>query len=137
MLDHISGLMWQDNARVKKVWLESDNYEECRNDTGSAACFDTSGDTAETYCSDLNLSGYEDWRVADVKELQRIVYYDSRNPAVHTVFRQTIVGYHWTATSVADHQEYGWVVNFEYGDANGYLKGAQLPVRCVRDTKLK
>ncbi len=137
VLDHISGLMWQDNARVNKVWLESEKYDVCRNDTGSVACFDTSGDTAETYCTDLNLSGYENWRVPSVTELQRIIYYDNRNPAVHTVFTHTTVGYHWTATSVTNHEEYGWVINFEYGDANGYLKAAQLSIRCVRDTKLK
>ena len=133
VIDHISGLMWQDNGLVNRVWLTIENYHICENDTSSDACFDTSGETAVAYCEDMNLSGYENWRLPNVKEMQRIVDYAHRTPAIDTIFKYSTVGYYWTVSSVVYYEDYAWVVNFEYGDANAYLKGANLSLRCVRD----
>ncbi len=133
VVDLVSGLMWQDNGRVNRVWLTIDNHNKCQNDTSSYACSDTSGETAVSYCEDLNLSGYEDWRLPSVKEMQRIVHYGHRNPSIDRVFKYSTAGYYWTITPVAYYEDYAWVVNFEYGDANGYLKGSNVSLRCVRD----
>jgi hypothetical protein len=131
--DHITGLMWQDNTEVYRSWLNEENYLICREDSQSSACKDTSGDTAMTYCDDLNLSGYSDWRLPNIRELQSIVDYHMEKPALPYIFRYRRAGYFWSSNSVVGHESYGWMVSFEYGDANGYLKNGQLFIRCVRD----
>ncbi len=57
-VDNITGLMWQDNNTVKKTWTDGSEYSD-----------DTSGDTATTYCSNLNWGGYNDWRIPNINEL--------------------------------------------------------------------
>ena len=60
--DNLTGLMWAQNANAdgaKKIW--------------SAAL---------TYCNDLNLGGYTDWRLPNVKELQSLIHYGVYDPAV-------------------------------------------------------
>jgi hypothetical protein len=131
--DHVTGLMWQDNVEVYKRWLSEENYLICREDPHTAACENTSGDTAMTYCEDLNLSGYSDWRLPNIKELQSIVDYHEEKPALHDIFQYRRPGYFWSSNTVAGQEAYGWMVSFEYGDANGYLKNGHLFIRCVRD----
>ncbi len=58
-VDNITGLMWQDNNTIIKPWSDGISYRK----------FDTSGDTARTYCSNLNWGGYNDWRIPNIDEL--------------------------------------------------------------------
>ncbi|NPA50217.1 MAG: DUF1566 domain-containing protein, partial [Epsilonproteobacteria bacterium] len=99
VIDNITGLMWQDNkdvARVKKPWLTKENYKKCEKDYKSKACFDTSGDTAATYCKNLKLGGFSDWRLPTYKELLYIQNY--KNYQISNDFKYKAKNY-WTNSS--------------------------------------
>ena len=56
------------------------NYEK------SLACFDTSGDTAESYCSELTLGGFTDWRLPMYVELVSLTNHARIDPALDAIF---------------------------------------------------
>jgi len=114
--DNLTGLMWQDDdavASVTKQWLTSDNYTTCSNDTTDPACLDTTGDTATTYCTDLVMGGYEDWRLPTSVELEGIVDYGRSNPAIDSTFQNTSSSYYWSSTSAVGDEYYAWIVDFD------------------------
>ena len=130
-------LMWQDDvaaASVTKQWLTSANYDTCHNDTSSSACYDTSGDTATTYCTDLTLGGYTDWRLPTSTELEGIVYYGNVNPAIDTTYFNNVSSrYYWSSTTDEDYKYFAWIVHFHNGRVYYGYKGENYYVRCVRD----
>jgi len=135
--DHVTGLMWQDDANVSSVekrWLTNENYTTCSNDTNSPACYDTSGDTAATYCSELTLGGYTDWRLPTVEELRGIADYGKTIPAIDTTYFQNVTSSHyWSSTTHKDYKSKAWDVNFYYGNDNyAYKSNNNYFVRCVR-----
>ncbi len=136
--DHVTGLMWQDDANAKtirKQWLTDANYDTCKHNTASSACSDTGGDTAATYCAALTLGGYTDWRVPTIDELAGILDYGRNDPSVNPVFQNTSTSYYWSATDHTSHTD-AWYVGFSDGkiDYSNLLsdKSSQKYVRCVR-----
>ncbi|SFV55860.1 internal repeat sequences detected [hydrothermal vent metagenome] len=78
--DNLRGLMWQDNLEAKTVtkpWLTEEQAKIC--EANIQNCNDTSGDTATTYCSDLTIGEYEDWRLPTVKELLDVADFTGSN----------------------------------------------------------
>jgi len=134
--DNLTGLMWQDNAdaaTVTKQWLTSANYNICTNDTSSPACNDTSGDTAATYCSNLVLGGYTDWRLPTASELEGILDYGKVYPAIDTAyFNNVSSNYYWSSTTIEGYKDYAWGVDFYYGYVYYGNKDYNYYVRCVR-----
>jgi hypothetical protein len=65
--DSKTGLTWQDNSAVKETKM-------------------TWQDT-KSYCSELNLGGYSDWRLPNIKELQSIVDIRKYKPAIKKGFK--------------------------------------------------
>ena len=135
--DELTKLMWQDNAEVAtltKQWLTDVNYIACTNNTNSGACYDTSGDTAATYCSELNLGGYADWRLPSVEELEGILDYGKVSPAIDSgYFNNTSSNMYWSSNTGEDIQIYAWSVQFADGYVNGKYKYFDGHVRCVRN----
>lgn len=115
--DTQTGLMWQqDTAPGVMNWNE-----------------------ALTYCRNLALAGYSDWRLPDIDELESLVnraYVPSINP---DFFPDTRVeeeegdykGY-WSSTTDADNINNAWNVLFSYGYAYSYARNTQHYVRAVR-----
>ena len=127
ILDHITGLMWADDENVSTVtkrWVTIGNFS-ARN------YFDTSGDTATTYCSDLTLGGYSNWRLPSIDELVYITDKGKVNPSIDkSVFQNTAPKRYWTSTNYFN---YGaWSVYFYYGYDSYDNKFASNYVRCVR-----
>ena len=128
--DHLTGLMWQDDAEAKTItrpWVTQANY-----DAGNYA--DTSGETATTYCSTLTLGTHTDWRLPTVVELQSIVVDGKSSPTIDTtVFvNYTTSRYYWSSTTYASNTGYAWGVGFHSGGTNGNSKSYSRYVRCVR-----
>ncbi len=107
-------LMWQDDASAKTV---TKNWQE-----------------AIDYCRNLKVSGYSDWRLPNLEELRTLV--DKNNlPTIKSGFKNTVSGYDWSNTRLADGSNRAWVVGFENGYGDDDYKSHNNYVRCVRDSK--
>ena len=128
--DHLTGLMWQDDAEAKtirKPWVTQESY-----DAGNYS--DTIGDTATTYCSNLTLGNYTDWRLPTVVELQGIVVDGKSSPTIDTTafVNYTTSNYYWSSTTGASDTNYAWHVFFFDGYTYYNGKSNNNYVRCVR-----
>ena len=125
--DHITGLQWADDANVATVtkpWVTQANY-----DAGNY--FDTSGDTATTYCATLALDG-GGWRLPTRKELVGLVDYGRYTPAIDPLFENVANSFLWSSTTRADDSSSGWFVYFYFSYDGGNIKSDSNHVRCVR-----
>ncbi len=69
-------------------------------------------ENALTYCENLKLKDYKDWRLPTGRELFSINYYDNVNPALNTdYFTETLAEYWWTSDVRAEDSSRIWVVN--------------------------
>ncbi len=129
--DHLTGLQWQNeypnnNGEVaKKSWVTQANWNAYNYD-------DTSGDTATTYCQNLELGGYSDWRLPSVDELLSILDNGKYDPIISNIFKKTTSENYWSSTSFASDTYYAWVVDFYSGYTYYYYKRYSYYVRCVR-----
>ncbi len=108
--DNVTGLMWQqEDDDTTRTWDE--------------AC---------SYCNDLALGGYSDWRLPSKKELMSIVDYSIYSPAIDTTyFPGTNASLYWSSTPYSSFSR--WFVYFGYGRVGyGYGKSLSGYVRCVR-----
>lgn len=130
--DHVTGLQWQDAAApVSKPWLTEENYDKCK-DGDETACYDTSGDTAASYCAALSLGGHDDWRLPTAKEFDSLVHYGRYSPAIDPVFRYTDSSDYWSSTTLADSIRNAWFFDFNDGHRMDSYKGFACYIRCVR-----
>lgn len=129
--DHVSKLMWQDDssaASITRVWLTSASFIAGNYD-------DTSGDTAATYCEDLALGGYSDWRLPDARELKSIVDYSAFNPSINPIFENVVSNDYWSGTTRDPDPQRALKVDFESGDGYMVMKDDAYYVRCVRNAE--
>jgi len=106
-----TGLMWQRNS--------SDNA--------------ISWDETLTYCQNISLSGFTDWRLPNKKELISIMDYAMMNPSLpESVFTDTQMSAYWTSTvdpsSTAKH---AWCIYMDMG-YDGDSQNGNANARCVR-----
>jgi len=128
VLDVSTNLMWQDDVAaqtVQKKWVTTANYN-------AGNYFDTSGDTATTYCTNLSLGGYTDWRLPSKEELFGIVKSTVSNPSISNIFQHTVSSFYWSSTTYASASNFAWIVYFSNGTQDGLTKGTHYYVRCVR-----
>jgi len=116
--DHSTNLQWQDDVNVstvRKKWLTQANYD-------AANYFDTSGDTATTYCEDLTLGGHSDWRLPEISELLGIVDYGAMHPAINSIFQNVVFHTpYWSSTTYAGNSSRAWSVLFNNGGYAGIM----------------
>lgn len=134
--DEITGLMWQDDVVVvtlTKPWLTPVIYNSCASDTTSSICVDTSGDTATTYCKDLVLGSYTDWRLPTITELDGIVDYSNYTPAIDSIYVNMNNSYnYWSSTVYSNPNDSTWMVDFRTGNIRADSKDRSRSIRCVR-----
>jgi len=140
VIDNLTGHMWQDDSSVKTVkkkWLTDGNYTACTNHTSASECFNTSGDTASTWCTDLTLGGYDDWRLPTIGELERIVNYTRVHPSINNIFQNTATSGgdidYWSSTNCVRTGLNVWVISFNYATIFSLDKSESRYIRCVRD----
>lgn len=111
--DTSTGLTWQDNAQVKNTQM---NYDD-----------------AMSYCSDLVLDGYDDWRLPSIVELESLVDLKRYYPAIKKVIKNVSTsGSYWSSTSFTSDSSEAWLIGFKSGNSNYINKSVKLYVRCVR-----
>ena len=87
---------------------------------------------AKSYCKDLKLSGYVDWRLPTVKELQNIVDFKRYDPSIQRAFYHTGTDNYWSSTIYTDDSSRAWAVNFKSGNTTHNRGSYSYHVRCVR-----
>jgi len=110
--DNTTGLMWQDDS--------------------VAASTTATRQGAIDYCEALELSGYADWRLPNIRELRSIVDRSKINPAIASEFINSSSGYYRSSTTLADYSYSAWIVDFYYGRVGNHYKDHSNYVRCVR-----
>jgi len=109
--DNVTSLIWQqEDDETARIW-----------------------DDAISYCNDLTLGGYSDWRLPSKKELISIVDYGTYNPSIDTTyFFNANASYYWSSTTVAGNSSFAWYVFFYSGNFNYFNKSNSSYVRCMR-----
>ena len=110
--DNVTGLIWQkEDDDIIRDW-----------------------DDANTYCIDLALAGYTDWRLPSKKELMSIVDYNTYSPSIDTTyFPGTNADTYWASTTYPNDSSVAWSVSFHYGNVWANSKSTTgYYVRCVR-----
>jgi len=106
-------LQWQDNRDAKTVQRDWEG--------------------AKSYCANLTLDGYSDWRLSSIKELQSIVDITKHDPAIKTGFKNTATDdWYWSASPSVGNVSFAWIVHFYSGDTGNGTKAGTNYVRCVR-----
>lgn len=105
-------LQWQDNRDAKTVQRDWEG--------------------AKSYCANLTLDGYSDWRLPTIKELQSIVDITKHDPAIKGGFSNTASSWYWSASPGVGSDSGAWIVSFSYGSTSYYSKASTGYVRCVR-----
>lgn len=104
-------LMWQDDEDAKTVQKKWDD--------------------AQRYCNNLQLLGFNDWRLPTIQELESIVD-RSRKPAIKEEFKSTSSNFYWSATADEHYKYDAWIVGFFDGGVSNSSKYYDYYVRCVR-----
>ena len=111
-------LMWQDTAEVKNTKKDYD--------------------TALSYCENLILGGFTDWRIPLVEELLYISDKKTVSPSIHSAFINTASDEYWSSTAYpngsSSYYEY-FTVDFKNGNDTGAHDNHEHYVRCVRGEK--
>ena len=111
--DTSTGLMWQKETPEAMTW-----------------------ESSISYCENLTLAGYDDWREPTINELQSLVDYSIHSPAINTNFFSNSYDYqvkYRSSTTNAGNTSYAWFINFVDGRINYvYGKWATYSVRAVR-----
>ena len=111
--DSKTGLMWQDNSAAKYV----------QKDWHGAMLF----------CKQLQLGGYDDWRLPNIKELIQILSLKPRDGGMKKGFHYLgASGYYWSSSVDDSNEEFAWMMNFKRGYEYINYKTYERHIRCVR-----
>ncbi|MFC1857640.1 DUF1566 domain-containing protein, partial [Thermodesulfobacteriota bacterium] len=97
-----------------------------------------SWESALSYCENLPLANYTDWRLPTAKELSSIVDVSKYGPAIDQVFSNTESSYYWSSTTSAGSPYAARLVSFYNGDLD-YISNKSSGsdyVRAVRNTQI-
>ena len=88
--------------------------------------------SASSYCANLTLGGYIDWRLPAMEELTSIIDI-SNNNSINPTFVNYINSIYWSSTANDYYAASAWVVSFgNVYNSVSYNKYFSHHVRCVR-----
>jgi hypothetical protein len=131
------------NTLPRSLFVRDDKNEIVENETHNLVWQDNKDVTivkfdhkkATQYCANLNLAGYDDWRLPEILEMLKIVDHKAHNPAINAAFKNSEPTFYWSNTdfpkSVAD----AWYVDFGTGYSYSEVMSNEYLIRCVRDKK--
>ncbi|MCJ8314884.1 MAG: DUF1566 domain-containing protein [Saccharospirillaceae bacterium] len=124
VIDTETGLMWM-RCSLGKRWYDGN-------------CFNT--ETRYTWQEALNVadtfkySGFDDWRLPNIKELGSLLELACRDAPINEVmFPNTVQTYYWSASNDAYNAKDAWIVFFASGRHINTAKNTPLAVRLVRN----
>jgi len=94
--------------------------------------FAVSWGEAGAYCNELDLNGYNDWRLPSVKELQSIVDIKKYNPSILSIFKYADASGYWSLSYDMLNKNKAWYIGFKTGATFRDSKDYRCYVRCVR-----
>ena len=113
--DNVTGLMWQkEDDDITRTW-----------------------DNANSYCNDITIAGYSNWRLPSKKELISVLDCGTYSPSIDTTyFTGTNASNYWSFTTGANSSSLAWLVDFNSGLVDGRNKSNSYYVQCVRGQEL-
>lgn len=114
VIDRETGQMWEDSP---DVLIKKSNYTD-----------------AVKYCDELNMGGYEDWRLPMIYELQTIIDRKNKPKNIKNIFSYTNLGTFFSSTKNESRPNFGvYGVFFKYAMPKvKIIQKAKFYVRCVR-----
>ena len=94
-------------------------------------------DKAKKYCADLELDGFSEWKLPDIKTLRTLVAYDRYAPAISDVFEHTKNASYYSSSKDRRDVNESYVENIEFNNGiDGHIGAEQKQyVRCVQKLK--
>lgn len=132
VIDDKSHLMWQDNYEDSNVIVAEGEVAPIKYSPWNEAI---------AYCSNLELDGYSDWRLPNLKELRSLILLDKEvypdtfiSPYFEFVALSADESY-WTSTPRENFSGLAMAVNFYTGTEHIGIKVTKYYSRCVRNTQ--
>ena len=117
------------DTQTKVTWQRvlPDVLTECGND---ATCTQAQ---AASYCANLTLATFDDWRLPTRAELESLVDETRYNSAIDgAAFPSTPAVAFWSASTYVRLEDHAWTIEFYSGDAGYGPTSDESRVRCVR-----
>lgn len=149
--DNVTGLIWEIKTDDNGLRDKDRIYVWCNNNAATNGGYRGLCDTencspnprcdTEKFVQDVNalnpkLCGFSDWRMPTVEELQMIVDYSRKYPAIDTTapgyFPRTVNDLYWSASPYAANVTNAWIVSFFDGALDIKQKVGFHNVRLVR-----
>ena len=112
--DNLTNLVWQKLANIDSITWEQ----------------------ALTYADSLTLSGFTDWRLPNIKELQSLNDETRINPSVNnTFFTNIATNKYWSSTTLPNHTTWAWYLNTQFGITTYDAKTIRHFLLCVRGSQ--
>jgi len=112
--DKSTSLLWQDNG-----------------DSGSRNRMFTY-EEAKSYCENLVLGEYSDFKIPSIFELQTLIDYRYHNPAMLRGFKNVLADEYWTSTPYAYRSDSYWTIDFKKGTTEPAGDRYDKHLRCVQ-----